>query len=346
MSITETAFENPVVAIAQKGNFNDGNPEFAKRHQPLLEELGERGVTAVVLNGAQDRTGNGDFSRYFTPTAGQLTAHDETLVVDAAYDLTGGVGRFVPEVAALNPRPLRDLVSHKGEYARLLRQDLGEVVPQTIAVPAVLGEVEAGVEAIEGDVVVVKADKDPGKKQPILIGTKDAIRRELPAFVEAAPSDKLVLIQGYLPEVDSGFHAELQPDGSLEADLLKQEGRRELRAHLIDETLIAVMGRVGLKEGTRGKWVHFRPDTIPSSVTETATAMAKSLRQEAGAVDSHLAIDLTPNGERLIEANGRNIGTMRPDPERPAAQRVHEAVTDALADKLTDMAIRKRKGAL
>lgn len=341
----ETAPEVPVVAIAQKGNFTNGNPEFAARHRPLLTALGERGVFAIALNGAKDRVEGGGFSRYFTLGEERLTARETPVPVNAAYDLTGGIGRFVPEVSALNPRALRDLAARKSEHSEILRRDLGEAMPQTLAVPATQSEIEAGIEAIESDIVVVKADKDPGKKQPILIGTKDAVRRGIPSLLEATTPDKLVLIQEYMPEVEDGFAPELQLDGSIERERAQQEGRRELRVHVFDETPAAVMGRVGLKEGERGKWVHFHPDTIPSHIPKLGVAVAKSLRQEANVTDSYLVVDLTPNGKRGVEVNGRNIGTMRPDPDRPAAQRVHEVVNDALADKLTDMATRNRKEA-
>ena len=341
----EMAPEVPVVAIAQKGNFTNGNPEFATRHWPLLTALGERGVVAVALNGAKYRAEGRGFSRYFTLGEERLIAQEAPVAVNAAYDLTGGIGRFVPEVSALNPRALRDLAARKSDHAEVLRRNLGDVMPQTIAVPAVQSEIEAGIEAIETEIVVVKADKDPGKEQPMLIGTKDTVRRGIPSLLEATTPDKIVLIQEYMPEVDAGFPSELQFDGPAERERAQQEGRRELRVHVFDETPVAVTGRVGLKEGERGKWVHFRPDTIPSRVPKLGADVAKSLREEAEVTNSHLVVDLTPDGGRIVEVNGRNIGTMRPDPDRPAAQRVHEIVNNALADKLTDMAIRNRKEA-
>lgn len=338
----------PIVAIAQVGNFEGGRPEFVDRHAPLMRAIGDRGFRAVALDGARDKDGEGGFSRFYVSEEGLLVPRDGSVRVDAAYDLSGGVGRQVPEVLALNPRSIRDLASSKAAHSEVLRLDLGDVIPQSVSRPATKEAIENGLDEIEADEVIVKANRDPHKKHPMLIGTKDAVRGRIDDLLQTTKPIDLILIQEYMPEVNGGFASDLQYADATEKEFAasKKEGAKEVRVRVIDEEPVAVMGRAGLNVDDRqqDKWVHFAPESVPSHIPALGVAVAKVLRAKAGVEDSDLGVDLTPDGLRFIEANGRNIGTMRPDAERPAAQRIHEIVTNALADKLTAMAVRKRSG--
>lgn len=336
----------PFIAIAQARNFSLGPEKFASRHSPLVTALAERNIAAVALNGAKDHVGVQSFSKYYQFGQETIRAVTANVRIDAAYDLSGGIARFVPEVAALNQQGIRDIVKSKATQYEALQGELGEYLAQTEIVPAEKQRLLNAIDAIVSERVHLKVNGVDSKKYPMLQGEKADVARRLDQYLNRVPPSETVLVQEYLPEVASAFHHEFRFADEAERSIAKDRSdlHRELRVHVIDESAVLTNGRTGLdseQASPRDEWVHFTPESIPRHVTDLATAAAQLLRIATGDNDSYLAVDMTPDGTKIIEINGRNIGTMRPSNERPGAQKSHETITNALADKLTNMAQRK-----
>ncbi len=346
-----SSFEGPTVAIAQKAGpkgLPAEGPGVFERFEPLAAALEERGVSTVVLDGKADNVPDTPtFKRYYelTPTRNSdsglvLRKPEQPIVVHAAYDRTGGIARFVPEVPALNPRGIRNLVASKAEqYAALT--GLGAAMPLSRTVHATESSITRAFDELEVPLLILKADKDPDKKIPILVGTKDRLAKDLWKLLVAVGPDAHILIQEAMPEVDEPFNHELRFNKREDALVRAAAQRaREIRVHVIDEQIVAAHGRVGLSGSNRegDAWVFFEQDSLPVYVGNLVLQGTRLLREQTGEQNSYLAWDLTPDGTRVVEVNGRAIGTMKPDPRRRGAQEVHTRIKAALADKLAAMA--------
>jgi len=341
--------ETPVLAIAQRRSF-EKNDAFFSRHIPLVREVARKGARLVAINGKTDHVDGDVFSRsyVFDEFKSTLTPTDQEVSIDAAFDLTGGVARYVPDVAALNPQGIRDIVVSKHEQFEVLK-DLGEHIPLTMHVQAEAQAVVKALDAFASSKIIVKTDNDAAKKNPMLIGTKDYIAMRLDDFLaKLNPEKDTIVIQEYMEEVHSDFMPGIQFADAVEKEIAdaRKDLNRELRVHLIDARPILVTGRAGLNPTERSpldKWVHLNQESVPGSVTELAARVARRIMDQAQALDAYLAVDLTPDGSKVVEVNGRNIGTMSSDEARPASRYAHEKTTSEIADKLVAMAERKRK---
>lgn len=346
MIASSRAEDYPVVAVAQVGSVETAPKKFVARHLPLVDALAERGVATVALNGAKDYTEEKKFSKYYRFGAQVLRPVAADIIPDAAYDLTGGIARNVPDVAALNPQGIRDIVKSKETQYEALKSELQDYLAQTEVVPAEKPRLLEAISDIQSQQVHVKVSGVDSKKYPTLRGDKTDIAKRIDDYVRQVPPSQTVVVQEYLPEVKAPFHNEFRFSDATEQTHAEQwsELDRELRVHVIDETATTTHGRVGLDSehgSPHDEWVYFSPESVPRHVTELAVTAAKLLRMTTGESNSYLAVDLTPDGSKIIEINGRNIGTMRSNAERPGAQYTHEVVTNALADKLTNMVQRK-----
>ncbi|MFZ1250108.1 MAG: hypothetical protein WAR37_01535 [Candidatus Microsaccharimonas sp.] len=339
--------EAPTIAVSQLRSF-ENNELFLKRHLPLERELAKQGARLIALNGSRDKLEGSAFSRFYTFNGDTLNANDSTTHVDAAYDLSGGIARYVPAVPALNPEKLRDTVLSKYSQHEALKP-LGDHVPETVRVVPLKSSVEDAMEQMQSDRLIIKDDNGTNKKRRMLVGTKDEIRSGLDAYLETMDASKDVLvIQEYMPEVFSDFATGIIPVDETERGILNASRglAREIRVHTIDGKPLHVTGRSGLDAqqlSPLDKWVYVHQDTVPKAVTDLASKAAQLTIDYSGARDAYLAVDITPDGNRIIEVNGRNIGTMSYDPLRPASYVAHKKTTSGLADKLVSMAYRSKK---
>lgn len=339
----------PTVAIAHARSF-EGNGRFFENHAPLAQQLGERGVRAVALSGARDRQGGRSFGRYydFDTDMNDMTLRESSITVDAAYDLTGGIARYTPEVAALNPLGVRDIVALKIRQYEVLR-DLGDSVPYTVEATASKCAVSDALDMLATSEVVVKAERDYDKKRGVLLGTKSHVYAQLESFLgDMNPEKDTVVVQEYMPETTADFAAGIILSDAIERSIADERSgdRREIRAHVFDGAPVLITGRVGLDpehKSPRDKWVFFDQDSVPAHVYELARTAATAIHNAGAASHSYMVVDLTPDGNRIGEVNGRMIGSMRANAERPAAQRAHEHITNELARTLTVMVTEKRQ---
>ncbi len=338
------------VAIAQKRTFGVEDEKFYERHAPLVNRLALYGVQGVALRGAEDRDHDRLFSTHyqFDDRDSALNKVSEPLQVHAAFDLTGGIARYTPAVAALNPLGVREVALSKQLQYDTLSTELGEAVPTTVTTGVSKEEVTDALEAFDKETVIVKPTPDLEKKYGMLIGSKSDITSKLDDFISGlGPKVNHVLVQEYMPEVESTFADGIRYFDDTEraiADARPHLGR-ELRVHTIDTRPVLVTGRVGLNAVSRSlddEWVHLDADSIPSHIHSLAATASKLIQNSAQAQDSYLAVDLTPDGRRIIEVNGRNIGTMRANSDRKGSLRAHDVITDELAQKLANMARNNR----
>lgn len=340
----KNSFEHPIIAVAQARSF-DNNERFLKRHQPLAAQLATRGATLIALNGAKDRFEENTFSRFYSFEDDGLTRHESALHVDSAFDLSGGVARYVHSVPALNPERLRDIASSKYAQYEALRP-LGDHIPETRLSTASSDSVEEAMEQMQANKLILKDNNSANLKRGMLIGTKDEIRAGLETYLtKTNPEKDTVVLQEYMPEVFSDFADGIIPVDDIEQEVVDASHglARELRVHTIDGTPLLVTGRSGLDAQNRSpfdEWVHIDQESVPKTITDLASKAAQLMMMHAGARDAYLAIDLTPDGSRVVEVNGRNIGTMSYDESRPASRYAQEKTTNGIADKLVSMAHR------
>jgi hypothetical protein len=341
------SIEHPTIAVAQARSF-DENERFVKRHQPLAVQLARRGARLIALNGAKDRLEGDAFSRFYSFEGDELAQHDSTTRVDAAFDLSGGIARYTHAVPALNPEKLRDTASSKFSQYEALKT-LGEQVPETLLAAPLSASVEDAMDRMQADRFILKDNNSANLKRGMLLGTKDEIRSHLNEYLEKMnPGKDSVVIQEYMHEVFSDFADGITPVDEAEREIVAASRglARELRVHTIDGTPLLVTGRSGLdaqKRSPLDEWVHIHQETVPQAITTLAAKASRLMMAHANARDAYLAIDITPDGSRIVEVNGRNIGTMSYDAARPASKVAHEKTTHALADKLMAMAHRKKE---
>ena len=341
--------ETPIVAIAQKRSF-EINGHFAERHAPLARRLDDYGVGAVALNGAVDHAGDGIFARHYTFDADDrnLTLSDSPIRVDSALDITGGIARYTPEVAALNPLGVREIALSKQLQFEALRGELGDAIPMTVIASASSEAVNAAIDSLQTDQIILKAEGDYEKAHRMLVGSKDEVRPLIGHLLkDMNPNEDKVLAQEFMPEAKEPFATGIRyfDDNEAAIDQARSGTSRELRVHVIDDTPILVTGRAGLdaaQKSPRDEWIYLDGDSVPSHVYDLASEAARLIRLRADAIDSYLAVDMTPDGRRIVEVNGRNIGTMRSEVGRPGSLVAHEITTDAVARKLVVMAHNKR----
>lgn len=337
--------EDAIVAIAQKSGSSGENFElFAERFTPLAAELALGGIRTIGLNGRTDNVlGTPMFTRYYEFANGSVNPVDGSVLVHAALDRTGGIARYVPSVSALNPLSIRDAVASKANQYEILRS-LGPAVPVTLRAPAVQADVEALFDAVETEELIIKPDKDPDKKYPIITGDKSTVRSKLWRLLGQLSPTQEVIVQEYMPEVHEPFAPQLV-FSALERAITKQQQveARELRIHTIDNTIVAAHARVGLSAANgspHDTWAFFEQESLPEHIRELVGRGTQLLRAYTQTEDSHLAWDITPDGNRIVEVNGRTIGTMAPDLRRPLAHEVHVRTTRGIAMKLSEMSLR------
>jgi len=337
--------EKPVVAIAQARRF-EHNDSFFLRHDSLVRRLRDYGVLAIALNGVSDRTDRGDFSTFYTfnQVARSLDRHDTPLTVHSALDLTGGIARYAPNVSALNPLGVREIVLSKQLQYDKLRPHFGDAVPQTTIANASKDNIVSAIDSMSVDTYVIKADTDNLKAHRILIGKKDAVISQLDSLISTMnPEKDKVVVQEYMSEVEGSYIEGISysDDGERQIADDPEVYNRELRVHTIDGRAILVTGRTvpnDRSDSARDKWVYLDQNSIPSCVTDLASTVAQVIQEAARATDSYLAVDLTPDGRRVVEVNGRNIETMLPETGRPGSVIAAQVTTDALARKLVGLA--------
>jgi len=340
--------ESPIVAIAQKRSF-EVNGQFIKRHTPLVRRLDDYEIGAVALNGAEDHLGDGMFSRHYEFGKDQhtLTSSNEPVHVDAALDITGGIAKYAPDVSALNPLGVRNIVLSKQAQFETLRPDLGEAVPETAIAKATSESVMATIDQMTAHSFIVKPANAFQEKRAMPVGTRDQIALKIDDFLkDMDPEKDAVIVQELMPEIRSDFAKGLRFFDNSERE--KADSARntnlELRVLMSDETPKLVTGRLAAdpEKDNRGRIVYFDQNSIPSHVYDLATKAARLIRLRADAVDSVLAVDLTPDGSRIVEVNGRNIGTIRPIAGHEATNHASKIMTDTTAQKLAQMAHNKR----
>jgi len=341
--------EKPTIAVSHARSFND-NERFLERHVPLAGEVAKYGANLIALNGAKDRDGGKSFSSYYSfDSAGSgLTRHDESVQVDSALDLTGGIARYTPAISALNPIGVREIVrSKQSQYDTL--KDLGDHVPFTAIVPATSEAVVDALDSIESKRIIIKPDLDPDKVKPMIVGTKSEILHSLDQYLSHMnPEKDLLVVQEYVEEVRSDFDPAFRFINEQEREIANsaKDLNRELRVHVMDGKPILTTARVGLDPSSRlprDEWVHVDQDTVPEHVLDLASAAARTIMREANEDDAFLAVDLTPDGTKIVEVNGRNIGTMSVEEGRPASRYAHDVTTTEIAAKLVSMANKNRK---
>jgi len=342
--------EYPTVAIAEKRTFGVDDKKIAERHTPLVNQLAEYGVKGIALSGAVDRDHDKMFNKYFDFSTKDFTLNEYTqpIEVHAALDITGGIARYTPEVAALNPLGVREIVLSKQLQFDTLHSSVGEAMPVTVTVAVEKQEVAEALGQLNGEKVIIKPTPDLSKKYGMLVGSADSVLSQLDDYISTlGPNVKNLLIQEYMPEINSNFADGIRYFDNTEQDIADARPKlgRELRVHTIDGRPILVTGRVGLDAANRSpedEWVHLDPNSIPDYVHDLARTASTLIQQTAEATDSYLAVDLTPDGKRIVEVNGRNIGTMRTHSERKGAQRANKIITSELAQKLANMAHNNR----
>lgn len=341
---------SPNIAIAQAQSFKGNNEPFLKRHLPVVRALNEYGANVVALNGANDRLNeSGAFSRYFKFGAVGMNMYprDEEIDISAAYDLTGGIGKYTPDVAALNPGSVRAVVLSKESQYDALKSIEGSVA-QTVSAYANLSSVKEALDTFESKKLIVKAEKASNKKYGMITGTKDEILAGIESIL--APMDPIedkVLIQEYMDEVHADFPSDLVFANPQEAQVAKERKGlgSEIRVHTLDGRPILVTARAGLdpaKKSPLDDWVHLDNTAVPDHITNLAAHASLNIMEAAQSTDAYLAVDLTPDGRKIIEVNGRNIGTMYLESDRPASAYGHHVTTDAIAGKLFAMSTRKK----
>lgn len=337
----------PVVAIAQKRSFepSESLKKFETARAPLLQALAERAVRGVYISGAEHRTSDDSVERYYEA---DFSPKEEQLTINAALDLTGGIARYMPGVRALNPLGVRELAMSKHRQYPVLAAALGDAVPETLVTTAARSEVVAAIEATRADKIILKASIDVNKKHPMLVGNKAEIFKQLDTLLMSVdPVRDMLVVQEYIEEAQADFAKGIRFfDDNEKAKAADGKFGRELRVHMIDDQPALVVGRVGLdpqNKSPEDAWVFLDQDSVPSHVHDLAAAAVRAIAREANATDSYLAVDLTPDGKRLIEVNGRIIGAHRASADRAGQQAAHTVMTGAIADKLASMAY-KRKG--
>lgn len=339
------AVENPVVAIAHARRF-ENNEAFFQRHEPLVRRLADYGAKAIALNGAKDSIAESEFGIHyvFNHVSGELERRDTPLTVHSSLDLTGGIARYTPSVASLNPVGIREATLSKQRQYDILQPHLGEALPQTVTSGASKSEIMTALDSIDADKFVVKADTDNEKIHGVITGTKDMIIAQLDEYISGMnPEKDTVIVQEYMSEVEGAFASGIdyfdETEKQIAAD--RESAYREMRVHTIDGKPILVTGStmyVAESKSVRDKWIHLNQDTIPSYVTNLAADASQIIQETTRSTDSYLAVDLTPDGRRIVEINGKNIGTMRQERDRPGSAYAASVTTDALASKLTSMA--------
>ncbi len=339
--------EDTAVAVASKaGSLGENFELFGERFTPLAAELALRGIRTIGLNGSVNNVpGTSFFTHYYEFANGSVSPTEGSISVCAAFDRTGGIARFVPSVLALNPRGIRDAVASKARQYDILNS-LGSALPVTLRAPAVQSDIESLFDAIESEDIIIKPDKNPDKKYPILVGDKSMVRAGLWRLLDKLDPTKEVIVQEYMPEVQEPFAHELAFSAK-ELDIARphQKDAREIRVHTIDGTIVAAHARVGLSAlngSPQDSWVFFEQASLPLRTQQLVQRAAQLLLEHTQARDSYLAWDVTPDGNRIIEVNGRAIGTMAASAERPLAHEVHLLTTQGIANKLADMGRRAR----
>lgn len=321
---------------------------FAIRYGPLVAPLGARGIALVGLYGAEDHVGGKKFSRHFVfdgMTMRERSGDEGLVVVDAARCLTGGIARKTPEVAALNPLAVREIVMSKMAQYNVLREAMGGAVPLTYAAVAGSEDVRAAIHALPGNKAVVKLDKG-ANSNGVLMGDKQHILRDLAELEVRIKPGSLVIVQEYMPEVTSLFALDDAAVDEAERQKLEDlRGSREIRVHTIDGEPFLVHGRAGSADGhgmVNDKWVFIDQEAVPDDVLSLARRAASTIHKESGSPDSYLAVDITPDGTRIVEVNGRQPQPIMLTGESVNADKAHALWIDALATKLATMAKRNQ----
>lgn len=347
--MTRISNEIPTVAIAHARKF-ENNEKFIERHAAIALKIAHYGANAIALNGAKDRTEGNSFSRFYTFDANTdtLLENNELVHVNSALDITGGIARYTPEVAALNPLGVREIALSKQAQFDTLRGELGDAISETMTVQATKEDIQAALDSIDSEELIIKANTDVEKKHSMLVGDKNTISQQLDMFLDGMDPEKdSVIIQEYMPEVQGAFADGIKyfDDTEQTIAVARKKENREIRVHTIDGRPVLVTGRAGLDpvhKSPEDEWVFFDRETIPQRILDFASTAALLIQSKAEAIESYLAVDLTPDGSRIVEVNGRNIGGMRSSTSRLGEQDAHEIITDALAQKLTTMATRER----
>ncbi len=346
--MTSISSEKPIVAVAQLRNF-DTSGDFFERHAPLEARLRERGIGLIALKGKKDHIAADAFSTYydFDHKNRSMDKVDATISVDSALDLSGGIARYTPAVPALNPIGVREIALSKQRQFDVLRPEFGHVVPETLLVPASKEAILGGLAKIDALKVILKPEKDYSKTHAMTIGTKDEVIAKLDSFLSGMDSEKnQVLIQEYMPEIRSGFAKGLRFYDETDVQAAAQAAGKdlELRVLMVDEEPKLVTGRLAAdpENKVHGYATFFDQESVPSHVYDLATNVARAIRLGGQATDSLLAVDMTPDGSRVVEVNGRNIGTMRAYDSRPGSVEAARIMNDAIAQKLASMAHNKR----
>lgn len=333
----------PVIAISSKGI----GEYVYDRYISIATELAGRGLHCVALNGAVDRTGDSaHFSRFFEFGSDGLREVTGTypLRVDAARDLTGGMARFTP-VAALNPELVRNISRSKlSQYTILSEADIAGM-PQTFFVEPTAENISDALALFGGQDVVIKPEKGRASKGVVTGKPKDLTRQVAEYVKTRDPKSGLVAIQEFMPEIKNNFSSLLRPLTDQDAELMRARGLKEIRVHVIDGEPFLVHGKVSADEFSRtqagdNKYVHFDPDSVPDNYLKIASMVARAIADRAAALDSYLAVDLTPDGTRVIEVNGCNPGSIGLDPTR-GDNSPHTTWRDGLVEKLAGMAHRE-----
>ncbi len=330
--------ENPNIGVASKGSFGVRSREiFFERRLPLARAVGERGARLVGLDGAEGRAGpEGMFKRIYTFDTGGFVERGGFTWVSSGLDATGGLARFTPEVPALNPMAVRAFGRHESTQAQLLRPVLGEAVPAGFLASPDEESIIDALDRVGSEKFVIKADFDPNLRRPWLVGSRADIEEQAGRFLKDNDGIGNLFVQEFMPEAEAPFNPDLDFSALEKSIQEANPGERKLRLYFVDGKLVTSFGR------TSNEWVFFDPDSLPEPAANLGRAAANLIISTAGARDSLMAIDLTPDGQRLISVNTRNPGVMMPSQDRPAAQHAHETTTDAVADKLVAMANRER----
>lgn len=332
--------EQQTIALASRRDYTGrGVDTFRTRRLPLQSALADRGFRMIVLDGAKDHVEGGVFSRHYIFDDKEVEQIETAVSPLAGLDLSGGLAKLqLQNLPALNPISVRELGKSKSRQYELL----GDLMPASVEAKSSVTAIHDAIESIASERVVVKSNFDPGKTLPVIIGARHGIRERINAFVSLASPNSDVLVQEYMPEVEGGFHPELVFNDD-ESALRKQlGGRGEVRMHYIDGQLIASHARQDT-EGT-DKWLFFDQSSLPQTMKNIGNRAASLFFEKTHEPDIYLAVDVTPDGSRIVEVNTRNPGVMMPQPNRPGEQLVHEQTTGAIADKLVSMANRRHDG--
>jgi hypothetical protein len=337
----------PNVALAAKLNCADSaqSRRFFERRQYLAGALRDREARPIVLQGAEARLGRlGLFSAFYAFGEEGLIPKKGIIQVSSALDLTGGVCTSVKGIPSLNPESIRRFGKSKKLQMDVLRPILGEAVPESIFIPRPdLPGVLDAISEIHASSVTVKPDFDPDKKVKPLTGSKRDVSMQLPDYLRTFPENRAVLVQEFIEEVRLPLQTSLEfPTNERERLEASNGAYNEIRMYFADGQLVVPYGR----SDTNGvdQWVFPNPASLPERAVELGRKVAETLQREAGTEDSHIAVDITPDGERIIEVNTRDIGVILPSKVRPLQQRAHELITASQANKLVTMAHRAKGG--